>query len=181
MRFGIFAVFAVAIAVSLDTTNEVFAEVTTMVILVRHAEKVDMSFDSELSAAGVARAHALHQAIADTQIDRIIVTQYKRTRLTAAVVSDSVGIELTVVSVSGGLAAHVNAVADAVRADGASAVLVVGHSNTIPAIIGALGGPHLGDLDESEYSNLFILQIPKEGKPRLIRSHYGAPDGTGSY
>jgi hypothetical protein len=45
---------------------------------------------------------------------------------------------------------------------------------TIPGIITGLGGPEMGEISESEYSNLFVLV----GGPkiRVVRSHYGAPD-----
>jgi len=175
MRFLILVAIVFAVLLSPDATTSAFAQATTLVILVRHAEKADMSSDPELSPAGAARARALYAAVADARIDRIITTNYKRTRLTAAVAADSLGIDPIVVAVSGGLAAHVNAVADAALGDGSGgAVLVVGHSNTIPAIISALGGPQLPDIDESVYSDFFVLQIPSEGKPRLAHGRYGA-------
>jgi len=51
----------------------------------------------------------------------------------------------------------------------------VGHSNTVPAIIEALGGPRMPDICESVYANLFIL-VPGAGEARLVRSRYGAAD-----
>jgi broad specificity phosphatase PhoE len=59
-------------------------------------------------------------------------------------------------------------------------VLVVGHSNTIPAIIGALGGPAMPELCDAEYANLFVLSMPARGRPRLVRASYGAPDAAGA-
>ena len=53
-------------------------------------------------------------------------------------------------------------------------MLIVGHSNTIPAIITALGGPALADLCDTQYAMLFTVLI--EGKNvRLIRGTYGTP------
>ena len=76
-----------------------------------------------------------------------------------------------------GGAAHVQAVADAVRRRPAGeVVLVVGHSNTIPAIVGALGGPRLPDLCDGQYATLYVLALPARGPARLIRSTYGAAD-----
>jgi hypothetical protein len=60
-------------------------------------------------------------------------------------------------------------------------VLVVGHSNTVPAIIAALGGPKLPDLCDAAYSNLFLLHLPADGSaPRLVRSQYGVADPPGA-
>jgi hypothetical protein len=53
-------------------------------------------------------------------------------------------------------------------------VLVVGHSNTIPAIVGALGAPRPRDLCDSEYDQLFVVILGDTGPPRLVRSRYGA-------
>jgi len=55
-------------------------------------------------------------------------------------------------------------------------VLVVGHSNSVPAIIAALGGPKLPELCDAEYSRLFVLVIDGSGPARLTRASYGAPD-----
>lgn len=57
-----------------------------------------------------------------------------------------------------------------------AAVLVVGHSNTVPAIITALGAPPMADLCHGEFASLFVLHLHADGTPRLIRSSYGEPD-----
>ena len=86
-------------------------------------------------------------------------------------------LKLTPVVVQAGddTASHAKAVAAAVRAGGHS-VLVVGHSNTVPAIIAALGGPAMEELCDSEYSNLFTLALVPGQPARLVHGHYGAPD-----
>jgi hypothetical protein len=58
-------------------------------------------------------------------------------------------------------------------------VLVVGHSNTIPSIITALGGPKMADLCDDQYSMFFTLVIGV-GPPRLIRGTFGAPSPPGA-
>jgi broad specificity phosphatase PhoE len=87
-----------------------------------------------------------------------------------------------VVPTSGGTANHVKAVVDAVRASRpGSVVLVVGHSNTVPLIVAALGGPELPALCEKEFAPLFLLELPPGGAaPRLLRARYGAPDPPGA-
>ncbi len=62
------------------------------------------------------------------------------------------------------------------RRHAGSVVLVVGHSNTVPSIIAALGGPKLADLCDSAYSNLFVLVLGEPGGARLIRSRFGDAD-----
>ena len=69
---------------------------------------------------------------------------------------------------------HAKAVAEQVMKHAGETVLVVGHSNTIPAIVGALGAPQPRDLCDSEYDQLFVVVLGDTGPPRLIRSRYGA-------
>jgi broad specificity phosphatase PhoE len=148
------------------------------VIIVRHAEKASTPGpDPVLSEAGIERARALAAAIADVEVGSVITTQFKRTRETAAPVLAARGLEPVTVPASRDMPAHIKAVADVVRRRPAgTAVLVVGHSNTVPAIITALGGPRMTELCESDYDNLFILQFPVDSSPRLIRARFGAPD-----
>jgi hypothetical protein len=104
----------------------------------------------------------------------VITTQYQRTRLTAADVLAAT--KLTPIVVNAGGASHVADVAAAIRGRPAGeTVLVVGHSNTITAIIGALGGPKLGNICDSQYSNLYVLEMTAPA-PKLIRANYGKAD-----
>ncbi|MGH7448491.1 MAG: histidine phosphatase family protein [Longimicrobiales bacterium] len=144
---------------------------STTVIVVRHAEKIDDSADPLLSEPGRARAEALADALADAGVSTLITTQYQRTRLTAAPLAERLGVAPTLVAASG--RSHVEDVAARVRelANGGT-IVVVGHSNTVPAIIRALGGPDVGGIDDAEYDHLFILTLSDSGV-RLIRSRYG--------
>jgi len=149
-----------------------------LVMLVRHAEKaVEPRADPPLTDAGRARAQALATATASAGIDAIIVTPLARTRETAAPVAQARGLTPIEVPVERSVAAHVAAVVEAVRARPAGeAVLVVGHSNTIPAIVTALGGPPLADLCDSQYAVLYVLSLPAAGPARLVTASYGAAD-----
>jgi hypothetical protein len=80
-----------------------------------------------------------------------------------------------VIDVGGNEGAHVQAVVAAIRAHPNSVVLVVGHSNTVPAIITVLGGPPIGDIAPTTYSNLYVL-VPARGHVRLVHGHYGKAD-----
>ena len=152
------------------------------VILVRHAEKAAApANDPVLSAEGAQRAADLAVALASAHVTSVVTTQLQRTQLTAKPVLDAIGKAAIVVPVSSPVSAHVDAVAAAVRARPAGdVVLVVGHSNTIPAILAALGGPKLPDLCDGQYSVIFILEYPAAGAPHLIRAKYGAADPAGA-
>lgn len=162
-----------AAAALLAVPAALHAQATT-VILVRHAEKAPApASDPLLSEAGQLRAIALADALADAGVQVVIVTPFQRTRLTAAPVAEKRGLAPQVVATT---PTHVADVARAVREHKGKTVLVVGHSNTIPAIVGALGGPKLPDLCDAQYAQLFTLVIPEQGSPALVRSQYGAAD-----
>lgn len=153
----------------------------SLVILVRHGEKVtEPAADPTLSAAGQERAKALVDALGATVPSAIITSATQRTNQTAAPLAAKHGLTPQVISLAGGGATHVNAVADAVR-KARGVVVVVGHSNTVPAIVKALGGPALPDLCDASYATLFVLQPAAGGQPAsLVRAQYGTADAAGA-
>ncbi len=150
----------------------------SLVILVRHAERAAApTNDPGLTEAGAQRAADLLATLKDAGVTAIVTTHLQRTQLTAGPIATARALTPIVVRAGGPTQAHVDSVAAVVkRRPAGDVVLVVGHSNTIPAIVGSLGGPRLPDLCDSEYSTLFILEYPAAGPPRLVRAKYGAPD-----
>jgi broad specificity phosphatase PhoE len=167
LAIGAFALLSGAAAVAAQTKT---------VIVVRHAEKVDDSADPALSEKGAERARALADALADRNVGAIFTTQFQRTRMTAAPLAERLGVTATVVAAAGGN--HAADVATRVRESAAQTVLVVGHSNTVPAIIRALGAPDVGAIEDSEYDNMFVVTITPEGAT-VVRSRYGVPQPAG--
>ncbi len=144
----------------------------TVVILVRHAEKAAApANDPPLTDAGVARAKALVALLSDANVAAVIATPTVRTRETAKPTAEAHGLTIETVGFAPA-ALHAKAVADAVMKHAGKTVLVVGHSNTVAAIVAALGGPKMGDLCDSQYSMLIVLVL--DGNTvRVIRSSYG--------
>ena len=151
---------------------------STLVVLVRHGEKAAApAGDPSLSAEGSARAQALGALLRDVPVTTVVVTPTRRTNETATAAAQARGLTPESVGFGGGVPEHVNAVASAVRRNAGGIVLVVGHSNTVPAIVHALGGPVLPELCDPQYSQLFVLELPAAGgTPGLVRGTYGAPD-----
>jgi broad specificity phosphatase PhoE len=147
----------------------------TLVLLVRHAEKAGPSGDVALSPAGETRAQALVDIARGAGVTAIVTTQFQRTRQTAAPTASALGVKPYVDSAGADVGVHAAHIADFVRREHAPAVLIVGHSNTVPAIVAALGGPKLPDICDAEYDRLYILSMPESGQPRLIQARYGAP------
>ena len=148
-----------------------------LVFIVRHAEKASATDpDPSLSEAGKERAVALAAALRDARVSGILVTARKRTAETAAPLASALELTMHVVPFGASTPEHVAGVAAAVRAAKGAAVLVVGHSNTVPAIIAALGGPRMPDLCDAAYANLYIVRLPVMGAPTLVRAQFGAAD-----
>lgn len=152
------------------------AAADTVVLVVRHAEKAAESGDVPLSAAGEARAQALVAVAREAGVTGVITTQFQRTRQTAAPLAASLGIAPAVVPATAKVPDHARAIADTIRARYAGGtVLVVGHSNTVPAIVAALGGAPAPDLCDDQYDALFTVIVAPDGKARVVKARYGAP------
>ena len=54
-------------------------------------------------------------------------------------------------------------------------VLVVGHSNTVPLLIQALGGPTSPAILPSQFDNLFIVAVTGPGQAKMVQLKYGKP------
>ena len=55
-------------------------------------------------------------------------------------------------------------------------ILVVGHSDTVPAMIWFMGASKkVPEIDEGEFDNIYIVSIPWFGKTKTIRLRYGEP------
>lgn len=137
------------------------------VFLVRHAEKIDASPDPELSDAGKARALELAALLRDTGIDRILSSDYRRTRDTAAPIAVELGLEVELYEPD-----ELGVLAEQIRASTGRA-LVVGHSNTTPQLVQLLGGEPGSEIDESEYDRLYVVTIGPDGAVSTLLLRYG--------
>lgn len=149
---------------------------STVVVLVRHAETAEgPAGDPVLSGAGVQRAHALARALASAEVAAVFTTQYARTGSTGEPTATATGAERHVVQARReARAEHIREIADRIRRDYAGrTVLVVGHSNTLPQIIEALGGPAVPPIADTEYDRLYVLTLDERGV-RLVASRYGS-------
>jgi broad specificity phosphatase PhoE len=169
----------VALAAVVSSLAAAQAAQATTVILVRHAEKAsEPADDPPLTGAGEARARDLWTAIKDAGVSAVITTQYARTRATAQPTVSALHLTPEIVRTAG--STHPKDVADAVHKHEGHMVLVVGHSNTIPAIIEALGAPRPPAICDPEYDNLFVVTIAPDRKAGLVRAKFGVRTPTDS-
>ena len=153
------------------------SQATTTVIFVRHAEKMTTPADDPgLSPAGLRRAAELKRQLVDADviagIDAVYATPYRRTEETARPVAEALDLPLSSYD-----AADTEAIMESiVREHKGKIILVVGHSNTVPALIGNMGASKVvPEIAENEYDNIYIVSIPWFGKTKTIRLRYGEP------
>jgi broad specificity phosphatase PhoE len=171
MRRLLIAVLALAIG---DPPDAAQGTKQTTVVLVRHAEKAAAPADDPpLTAAGEARARDLWAAIRDAGVGSIITTQFARTRATAAPTASALALTPTVVPATS--PSHVQDVVSEIRKHQGQTVLVVGHSNTVPAIVEALGAKRPGAICDSRYDDMFVVTITGDGKAGAVHAKYGEP------
>jgi broad specificity phosphatase PhoE len=133
------------------------------VILIRHADRTpDGTNDPELNDAGRKRAQELVHVLSDAGVTAIIVSTFRRSKQTAEPIATKLHIQPLLKTEQDEVIAAIHDLS------ASSVVLVVGHSNTVPAIIAGLGGPSLPILDDAEFDNLFVLS-----NGRLTRLRYG--------
>ena len=148
----------------------------TTVILVRHAEKAGApANDPGLTQAGAARARELMAIARDAGVTAVITTQFARTRETARPTAEALKLTPEIARAGGSAAQHAQDVARMVQAHAGGVVLVVGHSNTIPAIVTALGAPQPPPICDSEYDDLYVVTLAPNAPAHVIRARYGAP------
>src|SRR2546421_33824 len=73
---------------------------STVVFIVRHAEKASKDDDPDISATGIRRAQNLVNVIGDPVVSAIYSSQYKRTQETAEPLSTHFGVPLTKIPVN---------------------------------------------------------------------------------
>jgi broad specificity phosphatase PhoE len=141
-------------------------------VFVRHAERAETPADDPgLTVAGQARATALVDVARTANVTAIITTQLLRTRNTAEPTAKSLGITPEVLTA--GDPRHAQTVASAIRARMGQTVLIIGHSNTIPAIMAALGVKEPAAICEMEYDKVFVVKIAADATASVTRSTYG--------
>ena len=141
----------------------------TTILVVRHTDRAG-KVDS-LSAAGVARAQALVNVVGRANVKAIYHSDTNRTRRTAEPLATVLGIKPEEYP-----AKEVDTlIARILAAHEGETVLVVGHSNTVPLIIAAAGGPIIADLPDDEFDQLFIVIVPpcRNGPVKLVELEYG--------
>jgi phosphohistidine phosphatase SixA len=160
---------ALSVAVALLVAPAVaVAQTPTVIYLVRHGETVpDAGGDPPLSAEGRARAQRLGAMLAHAGLTQIHTTDLARTRTTARAVSEATGIPLETYEPG-----RLEAFAERLRAR-PGVHLVVGHSNTTPALVRLLGGAPGSGIAEDEYGRVYQLTLLPDGVRTAVLGYPG--------
>lgn len=142
--------------ISGTSSNNLEDSITTF-YLVRHAEK-DLSDKSnrnpELTSEGVKRANDIAHTLSNISIDAVYSTNYIRTIETAKPTAELFNTEIKIYDWK---SLDVDSI---VEGNIGKNVLIVGHSNTTPIVANKLLGKEVyKQIDESDYSNLYIITI----------------------
>jgi zinc protease len=124
---------------------------TVVIYLVRHAEKLDESRDPPLTEAGLTRAEDLRHRLNSAGITAIWSTDFQRTRATVKPLAGALSLPVTVYDPS----RQSEFAGKLLRTQGRH--LVVGHSNTIPDLVKALGGEPGTPSEATEYDRLYLV------------------------
>lgn len=145
--------------------------VGTTLILIRHAERENpaVNQDPHLNAAGRARAQELVHVLGKSEIKAIYNSHFIRSKETA----QPLAAHLTgVVRVQ--LDEPVQIKSDILANRKGKTVLVIGHSDTVPALIGLMGGGSMPNINEPEFDNMFVVTLTSAATARVTKLKYGA-------
>lgn len=135
----------------------------TVIYLVRHAERhEDGTSDPPLSEAGWHRAALVAETLRDAGLTHIHTTDFKRTRATGRPTADRTGLEMVTYDPR-----DLAAFARRLRST-PGRHLVLGHSNTTPELVTALGGDAGTPIAEMEYDRLYIVTITEAGASTVL-------------
>lgn len=148
------------------------AHAQSAIILVRHAELQAAAMAGPkqvpLSQAGSARAERLAQLLKDAHIDAIYVTDFTRTQKTAEPLSHELKETPTVVPKGDPR----ELVARLRKQHAGQNVLLVGHTDTLPGLLKALGHPAEVKIDSDDYGNVFVVVPKGDAPPVFMRLRY---------
>ena len=168
----------VAVAIGLAWFFE--SQATTTIIFVRHAEESSLNEgNSSLTREGEIRSAELARQLVDADviagIDAIYSTSFQYSKETALPISKALNIPIEIYDISD----TELIIEDIIKQHKGKIILVVGHSNTIPLMIGNMGASKdVPKIDDNEYDNIYLVSIPWFGKTKTIRLRYGLPYST---
>ena len=131
------------------------------IYVMRHLNTLEGERDPDLTAEGQAGAQRLVGWFKGKPLTAIYVSDYKRTRQTAAPLAAERGITVKIYN-----PADTPALIAQLRTE-TGPVLVVGHSNTVPDIVEQLGGARPAPLAHADFGDIWTIAGGQTAHDRL--------------
>lgn len=149
--------------------NNYIKDSATTFILTRHAETTGIGTDPALSPEGQQRATALAKMLYNTKMQAAYATNFNRTKQTATPIATDNNLTTEIYD---GLTPDV-LINEVLTKHRSKVVYIAGHSNTIPELLNTLTGTSTyTTIPETEYDNLYIVNVFEKGRSRVIHLKY---------
>jgi len=152
------------------------AQAQQAILLVRHAEKATEENEPgvPLSDAGRARAARLAGLLKNAGVTAVYATDTDRARQTAEPLARALKSDVRIYpprDAAGKLAPQL--LLDRLKKEEPSGVvLVIGHQNTVPDLLAALGDREKIEIAAPQYDDLFVVVPKAGGAPTVVRLKY---------
>ena len=123
------------------------------IYLVRHAEKLSNTDNPSLTSCGHKRATMLAKMLSKTDITAVYSTSYQRTMQTAQPLASLIDSPIKIYNPK-----HLDQFSVLLRKMNEN-TLVVGHSNTTPALVEQLTNQKVSPITEQDYQYLYQIQF----------------------
>jgi broad specificity phosphatase PhoE len=134
--------------------------------IVRHAEKLDNTPYSALSAVGHQRAAVLKDSLKGKGIDIIFATPFVRTQETARPLATALTIPIAIYRQNA-----IDSIAEVLNRNTNKDILLVGHSGSIPGIIEKFTNQKVPKIEEEQYDNFYVIKIKGDKKSLAIKTY----------
>ena len=145
---------------------------TTYYYVVRHAERLNNSANTPLSAAGLSRAQVLSDSLSSKNISFIFASTFLRTQQTAQPIATAKGLPLILYNAdtTAGLITRLKKIKG-------KSVLVTGHSDNVPDIVSGLSNQSVSPIPPNDFDNFYIIRVRNYSGTKRVLWHrtYGNP------
>jgi broad specificity phosphatase PhoE len=145
---------------------------TSTYYIVRHAEKrLNEGDNPALTTQGMKRAEDLNAYFGNSKPNKIFVSTFLRTQLTAAPTSTAAGVPSVIIKQNN--TDSLNLFILGLSLLDRKKVLVVSHTDAIPKIIKGLCNVDINPIAENDFDNLYIIRLRKNKHVRRFITTYG--------
>ncbi|MCO4294595.1 histidine phosphatase family protein [Solitalea sp. MAHUQ-68] len=152
-----------------SSTSDPSPDLTT-IILVRHAEKLNLDPDSPLSSDGKRRANDLATLLDNVHIDAVYSIAFPRNLSTVQPLCESKGLSPILYQRN----VYAGVIETIVNNYKGETVLICGDTETVPGMLNVLsGGEEYKTLKEPDYNHIYYALARQIGKSEVIVKTYG--------